>query len=225
MHKLLALLTLPLALQACGSVDYQPKISAADQDAVIEAISKDNAEVAMYLETLQEQRAQGSGLFESVFNLAIAGVAFANPASGVTSGVSVLLALSGMQSLNATPQRPVTIIYQGEQEPAGERSLPAILMAYQQAAEDLSEYDGDLARALLEYYASESSASGLHAAALTEGSSSTSGLQGMCMGLAARGSQTRTFYDSLKVPVNLASSAPLIQDGGLTSAKPLQASR
>lgn len=223
MKKFLSILTLPLALQACGSMDYQPKVSAADQDAVIEAIRKDNAEVAMYLETLQAQRAQGSSLFESVFNLALAGAVFAHPASGVTSGVSVLLALSGMQSLDATPERPVTIVYQGK-ETSGERSPLAVLMAYRQAAADLSEYDGDLAKLLLAHYASESGMPTLHAAS-TEGPSTPAGLQDMCMGLAAQGNQAQTIYDSLKVPANLAGTTPLTQDKGLTSAKPLQASR
>ncbi|WP_089728642.1 hypothetical protein [Modicisalibacter muralis] len=223
MNKILALLTLPLALQACSSMDYQSKVSAADQDAVIEAIRKDNAEVAMYLETLQTQHAQGSGLFESVFNLAIAGAAFAHPASGVTSGVSVLLALGGMQSLDATPQPPVTIVYQGKETPQ-ERSPLGLLMAYQQAAADLSEYDGDLAKLLLAHYASESEMPELHAA-LTEGPSPPAGLQGMCMGLATLdNSQAETFYDSLKVPANLAGTTPL-SDEGPTGAKPLQASR
>ncbi|HET8790707.1 MAG TPA: hypothetical protein VFM75_05810 [Modicisalibacter sp.] len=223
MKKFLALLTLPLALQACGSMDYQPKVSVADQDAVIEAIRQDNAEVAMYLETLQAQHAQGSNLFESVFNLALAGAAFAHPASGVASGVSVLLALGGMQGLDGTPQRPLTIVYQSKEAPE-ERSGIATLMAYRQAVADLSEYDGDLAQILLAHYASESGMSELHAA-LTEGPSSSAGLQGMCMGLAALGSQAETIYDSLKVPANLAGAAPPIQDEELTSAKPLQASR
>nr|WP_297458701.1 hypothetical protein [uncultured Halomonas sp.] len=235
MNKFLALLTLPFALQACSSMDYRPKVSVADQDAVIEAIRKDNAEMAMYLETLQAQHAQDSGLFESVFNLAVAGAAFANPASGVTSGVSVLLALSGMQSLNANPERPITIVYQGRETPE-ERSPIAALMAYRQAIDELSEFDGDLAQILLAHYASESGMPGPHAV-LAEGPASPADPQGMCMGLATLGGQTetvyasvkvperstRTIYDSLKVPTSLANTAPL-QDLDPTDAKPLQAS-
>lgn len=215
MKKLFALLALSLALQACGGMDYRPKVSAAEQDVIIEAIRRDNAEMAMYLETLQTQYERDSGLIESVFNLAIAGAAFANPASGVTSGVSILLALSGIQGLGSTPEQPVTIIYQG-QENAGERTPFEMLMAYHQAAAELAAYDGSLAQAVMEKYAGELGMSGLHAA-LTEGISSPNDLQGMCMGLAALGSQAETIYDSLKVPESLAT------DPG-DDAKPLQAS-
>lgn len=225
MKKLIALLTLPLALQACSSIDHRPARHAAQQDAVIEAIRQENADIAMLLETLRQQQAQESGLFESVVNLAAAGVAFANPASGVTSGVSVLLALSGMQQLNADPEQPITFVYQGQgTATTGTRSSFATIQAYRQAMTDLAELDGSMARAVLKNYANEMGMSGLHTA-LTEGVSSPADLQGMCTGLAALGSQVETIYDSLKVPGNLAGSTPLMHDGVTPSdSKPLQAS-
>ncbi|MEM8120185.1 hypothetical protein Q4R94_22215, partial [Morganella morganii] len=88
--------------------------------------------------------------------------------------------------------------------------------AYHQAAAELAAYDGSLAQAVMEKYAGERGMSGLHAA-LTEGISSPNDLQGMCMGLAALGSQAETIYDSLKVPESLET------DPG-DDAKPLQAS-
>lgn len=225
MKKLIALLTLPLALQACGSIEHRSTGHAANQDAVIEAIRQENAEMAVFLETLQQQQAEESGLFESVVNLAVAGVAFANPASGVTSGVSVLLALSGVKQLNADPEQPVTFVYQGREATAtGERSPLETILAYQQAMTELAALDSSIAQAVLKNYANEMGMSGLHTA-LTGGVSSPTDLQGMCTGLAALGSQVETIYDSLQVPENLADSTPLLHVGVTPAgAKPLQAS-
>ena len=222
MKKLLATLILPFALQACGSFDYQPDISAADQDAVIEAIRQDNEALAGYLQIMQKQQQENTSLMQSVVNLALAGAAYTNPIAGMSSGMSVLVALTGMKTLNDRPQQPVTIIYQAKDEPQ-ERSPVEVILAYRKAVNELAAYDGSLAQAVMAQYGSELDIAGLQKT-LDAGVSSPDDAKEVIKRLATLGEQTETIYDSLRVPENLRIHAPFMQEAdGQFSFRPLQA--
>lgn len=221
MKKLIAILTFPLVLQGCGSMDFHADTHAYDQSAVIEAIGKEDEALALYLKMLQEKQQDEPGLAKSVFSLALAGAAYTNPISGMSSGMSMLVALGGMRTLNTDPEQPLTIIYQGNNG-AQARSPFQTIEAYRQAVTELAAYDGSLAQAVMAKYADQLGITEFQAA-LAEGVSSPADMANMCQGLAAVGSQAESIYNSLKVPDNLRLPAQFMQNV-VSEPRPLQAS-